>query len=144
MKTISLRKSFHKAFFAKKLLPNAVKGVDGKPTVPYHDCIGFVWTCSATFIQKYCNRWHKTQFFVMLPYRVRWLTSAEKACLMGYPILESTAAAYGCHPLAWDQLTDPHANLGNSMHVPNAGGVILATLLSIQLHQPYCIYSHVL
>lgn len=55
------------------------------------------------------------------------MASPEKAALMGFPIFESTANSYGCQTLAWDQLKDAHEALGNSMHVPNAAGVLLAT-----------------
>ncbi|CAL1131593.1 unnamed protein product [Cladocopium goreaui] len=67
------------------------------------------------------------------PMRRRWLAAAEKAALLGFPILQSTCNSYGCQRLQWEELSNPHGALGNSMHVPNAAAVILSTLLSVQL-----------
>lgn len=64
---------------------------------------------------------------------LRWLAAAEKGALLGFPVLKSTADVYGCQELQWDQLSDPHSNFGNTMHIPNVAAVILATLLSVQL-----------
>ena len=66
----------------------------------------------------------------------RWLAAIEKGTTMGFPLLESTANAYGCQKLCLQDLVDPHACFGNSMHVPNVGGVLLALLLSVQLFGP--------
>ncbi len=79
------------------------------------------------------NTEHLLLYCDLLP---RWLSAAEKGSLLGFPLLESTANAYGCQRLFLQNLDDPHACFGNTMHVPNVGGVILAALLSIQLFGP--------
>ena len=66
--------------------------------------------------------------------RARWLLAKEKFFLMGFPVTDTVAAAYGCGKLDPANIfTNPHFLVGNSMHVGNAAAVILATLLSVDL-----------
>ncbi len=80
---------------------------------------GFVPTLTHTAGKLWADQWH------------RWLLPSELAILMGFPCRASLAAAARCSVDAClEQYTA--ALLGNAMHVASVGGVMAATLASIE------------
>lgn len=51
--------------------------------------------------------------------------------MMGFPSFEDCALAAGVPVCEPDFECDPHARIGNAMHVANIGCIILATLTSV-------------
>ena len=52
--------------------------------------------------------------------------------MMGFPSFDDCAAAAGVHLCVPDPSSEPHARIGNAMHVANVGCVMLAALASVK------------
>ena len=52
--------------------------------------------------------------------------------MMGFPSFEDCAEAAGVPLCTPDPSSEPHARIGNAMHVANVGCVMLAALASVE------------